>query len=229
MAVTQPALGQATTGTDQTQTTAARGGVERLVFPRSAVIIGATPRMPELITNALRGSGQVWGVHPTRREVLGLECYPSVSELPSTPELALLAVGHMRLTDAFEEASAAGVRAFIVPGLGTEAGAERGPLTLQLAGRARELGAAVLGPNCMGIANGNDRSFWIGTIPETFAPGRVSVVAQSGSVGEALLALGGRVGFRSVISSGAEAVCDAADFLAFLAADEETKVIGLFL
>ena len=226
VAVTQPALDQATTGTDQTPT---RGGVERLVLPRSAVIIGATPRMPELITNALGGSGELWGVHPTRREVLGLECYPSVSELPEVPELAVLAVGHQRLQDAFEEASAAGVRAFIVPGLGTEAGAEREPLALRLAQRARELGAAMLGPNCMGIANARGRSFWIGTIPETFAPGHVSVVVQSGSVGEALLALGGRVGFRSVVSSGAEAVRDAADFLAFLAADEESKVIGLFL
>jgi acetyltransferase len=207
----------------------ARAGTERLLFPASAVIVGATPRMPELIANARRGGALVWGVHPSRREVLGLDCQPTVADLPELPELAVLAVGHHRLESAFEEAAAAGVRAFVVPGLGTEAGAEGRALSAQLAARAAAIGAAMLGPNCMGIAIPERASFWIGTVPATFLPGRVSVLAQSGSVAEALLALGPRVGFRMVISSGAEAVCDAADFLARLAVDEQTRAIGLFL
>jgi acetate---CoA ligase (ADP-forming) len=209
--------------------TALREAIERLLFPASAVVVGATPRMPELIENAQRGGASVWGVHPTRGEVLGLTCYPSVGELPQAPELAVLAVGHQRLEGAFEEAAAAGIRAFLVPGLGTEAGAEGRPLTARLATRAREIGAAIVGPNCMGIAIPRRASFWIGTVPATFLPGHVSVIAQSGSVGEALVALGPRIGFRMVISSGAEAVCDAADFLAYLADDQDTRAIGLFL
>jgi acetyltransferase len=208
---------------------AAREGTERLLFPASAVIVGANPRLPELIENARRGGLSLRGVHPTRREVLGLDCYPTVAELPDVPELAVLAVGHTRLEAAFEEAAAAGVSAFVVPGLGTEAGADGRALTAKLAARAQSLGAAMLGPNCMGIAMPGRASLWIGTVPSTFVAGRVSVIAQSGSVGEALLALGPRVGFRMVVSSGAEVVCDAADFLFCLAADEETRAVGLFL
>ncbi len=203
--------------------------VERLLFPASAVIVGATPRMPGLIENARQGGRPVWGVHPTRREVLGLECLPSVADLPELPELAVLAVGHRRVLEAFEEAAAAGVRAFVVPGLGTESGAEGPAITAGLAARAHELGAAVLGPNCMGIALPGRQSFWIGAVSETSVSGHVSAVAHSGSIAEALLSLGGRVGFRMVVSSGAEAVRDAADYLSFLAGDRETRAIGLFL
>ena len=87
----------------------------------------------------------------------------------------------------------------------------------------------MLGPNCMGIAIPGGASCWLGTLPQTFSPGRVAVVTQSGSTGEALTALGPRIGFRCVISSGAEMVRDASDFCALLAADEETRVVGLFL
>ena len=41
--------------------------------------------------------------------------------------------------------------------------------------------------------------------------------------------LGGRIGLRCVVSSGAEAVTDAADFLAFFAEDPGTRAVGLFL
>jgi acetyltransferase len=52
---------------------------------------------------------------------------------------------------------------------------------------------------------------------------------QSGSIGEALLAMGPRVGFRCVVSSGGEMVRDVADFSAFFAEDEGTRAVGLFL
>jgi acyl-CoA synthetase (NDP forming) len=81
----------------------------------------------------------------------------------------------------------------------------------------------------MGVAAPEEASIWIGTVPETFRPGRVSVVSQSGSIAEALLGIGPRVGFRSVVSSGGESVSDAADFLGFFAEDEGTGAIGLFL
>jgi acyl-CoA synthetase (NDP forming) len=55
------------------------------------------------------------------------------------------------------------------------------------------------------------------------------VLCQSGSIADAFLSLGGRIGLRCVVSSGAEAVTDAADFLAFFAEDPSTRAVGLFL
>ncbi|HEX7298826.1 MAG TPA: acetate--CoA ligase family protein [Solirubrobacteraceae bacterium] len=206
-----------------------RDGIGALVFPRSAALVGATPRRPEIIEGALRSGLQVWGVHPARDEVLGLPCRPSVAALPERPDVAVLLVGHRRVEAAFEEAVAAGVRAVVIPGLGSEAGPEAAPIARQIAARAGALDVALLGPNCMGVAAPAAGSLWLGTLPHRFAAGHVSAISQSGSVAEALLALGGRVGFRAVVSVGGEMARDAADVLGFLADDPGTQAIGLFL
>ena len=94
---------------------------------------------------------------------------------------------------------------------------------------ACELGAELLGPNCMGFFGPAARPPGTGRPQDTTAPGHVAVVCQSGSIADAFLSLGGRIGLRCVVSSGAEAVTDAADYLAFFAHDPETRAIGLFL
>ena len=87
----------------------------------------------------------------------------------------------------------------------------------------------MLGPNCMGVATPHVPSPWIGGIPPSFLPGGVAGVVQSGSLGSVLVGMGPRTGFRTVISTGAEETVDIADVLAYLAADERTRVAGLFI
>jgi acetyltransferase len=212
--------------------TALRGGLRPLLEPRSLAIVGASDRggaHAAIAANAQRGGAVVWPVNPSRTEVLGLPCFAAVGDLPERPDVVLLAVGHQRVEAAFEDALDAGCRTFVLPGLGNEAGAEGPPTAAAIAARARDAGAAVLGSNCMGIAVPGGASCWIGSLPESFPTGHVAVVTQSGSIGEALTALGPRIGFRCVISSGAEIVRDAADYCALLAEDEATISVGLFL
>jgi acetyltransferase len=204
-------------------------GVRSLLFPRSLVVVGASPRNVEAVETVVRSGVPAWGVNPNRDEVGGLECFPTFADLPETPETALLLVNHERVEQAFEDAAAAGVRAFVVPGVGAEAGAAAAPTVARLAARARDLGASMVGPNCMGVVAPDGPMAWIGSPPETTAPGNVSVLCQSGSVADAFLSLGGRVGFRCIVSSGTEAVTDAADYLSFFAEDDGTGAVGLFL
>ena len=204
-------------------------GVRSLVFPGSIAVLGASPRNVAAVETVVASGVRAWGVNPNHDEVAGLRCYPSVAELPETPECAFLMVNHERVEDAFEEAAAAGVRAFVVPGVGAEAGTAAKPTTERLAARARELGAAMLGPNCMGVFAPGGPAAWNGQPQDTTAPGGVAVLCQSGSVADAFLSLGGRIGIRCVVSSGAEAVTDAADFLGFFAEDDGATAVGLFL
>ena len=209
---------------------AAGPDVRPLLFPRSAALIGVSERTaPEVIDNVTGKGISVVAVHPRETAIGQLERFAAIGEVASTPELAFLLVGHRRIEAAFDEALAAGVRAFIVPGLGNEAGAEGAAVARRIARRALEAGAVVVGPNCMGVAVPHAASFWIGTVPPSFLPGHVSALVQSGSIGEALVALGPRVGFRCVISSGGEHVTDVADYCRFFATDEATRAVGLFL
>ena len=203
--------------------------VRALIFPRSLAVVGASPRNVDAVETVVRSGVPAWGVNPNRSEVAGLECFPSFADLPEAPETALLLVNHERVEQAFEDAVAAGVRAFVVPGVGVEAGAAAAPTVARLAARAREVGAAMVGPNCMGVVVPDGPMAWIGRPPITTAPGHVAVLCQSGSVADAFLSLGGRVGFRCIVSSGSEAVTDAADYLSFFADDDGTEAVGLFL
>jgi acyl-CoA synthetase (NDP forming) len=203
--------------------------VGSLLFPASLAVVGASPRNVAAVETVVASGVPAWGVNPNRDEVAGLRCYPSMAELPETPECAFLMVNHERVEEAFEDAAAAGVRAFVVPGVGAEAGAAAKATTERLAARARELGAAMLGPNCMGVFAPGGPAAWNGRPQDTTAPGGVAVLCQSGSIADAFLSLGGRIGIRCVVSSGAEAVTDVADFLAFFADDPETTAVGLFL
>ena len=204
-------------------------GISSLLEPRSIAVVGASPRNVAAVETVVASGVRAWGVNPNRAEVAGLRCYPSVAELPEIPECAFLMVNHERVESAFEEAATAGVRAFVVPGVGAEAGAASHPTTERLARRVRELGVTMLGPNCMGVYVPGGAAAWNGRPQDTTASGHVAVLCQSGSIADAFLSLGGRIGLRCVVSSGAEAVTDAADFLAFFADDPRTRAVGLFL
>ena len=212
---------------------ALRGGIRPLLFPESVAVVGASDRTSHAaagLEQVLRGGVPTWFVNPSRPSVLGRECFPALTALPARPECAFLLVGHGHAEAAFEDVVAAGVRAVVLPGLGAEAGAAGREVAERIALLAAEHDIAVVGPNCMGVATPGGVSLWLGVHagPEAFAPGHVACVAHSGSIAEAFLAAGPRVGFRTVVSAGSELSRDLADLVAYLATDEKTKAIGLF-
>src|SRR5206468_9628972 len=95
--------------------------------------------------------------------------------------------------------------------------------------RVREAGIAMIGPNCMGVATPGYPSPWIGSLHPTFVAGPVATIAHSGSIGEILVSLGPRIGFRTVVSAGNETVTDVSDMVAYFAQDPDCRVVGLFL
>ncbi len=203
--------------------------VHPLLDPGSVAIIGASDRRADVVRTALRSGLRTWLVNPHRQHVLGEPCFPATADLPERPDVAMVIVGHRAIEKAVAEALDAGAAGLVIPGLGAEAGAGGAELSQRVASLAHERGVPVLGTNCMGFARPDGPSLWIGALSEAFVPGHVSVVSQSGSVAEALVAVGPRVGYRVVVSSGAEVLRDAADFVGHLARDERTLAVGLFL
>ena len=200
-----------------------------LFAPKRLVIVGASERRADLVRMATRNGETAYLVNPRRDEVLGQRCYTDVASLPETPDVALIAVGHALMEQAVRDAIAGGVEALVIPGAGAEAGAEGVAVTQRVAQLARANDVALLGTNCMGYAQPAGRSLWLGTLSSSLLAGHVSVLSQSGSVADALLSIGPRIGFRTVVSTGNESGLDAADFVNAFAADDGTRAIGLFL
>jgi acetyltransferase len=89
---------------------------------------------------------------------------------------------------------------------------------------------AIAGPNCMGvIAPGRAAGLYIGTIPEHLLAGRVAVISQSGSVIEALVNMGPRIGFSALVSSGTEVATSCGEYLEYFARDDATGAACVFL
>lgn len=213
-------------------TDALRTDFAPLLDIRRAAVVGASERGPgyTLLQNLSAHGGEVIGVHPTREEAAGHRCVPSIADVPFQPDIVAIALGPRTIVPALDEAIAAGHRVFTIPGLGAEAAGEEGDRArAEVRERLLAADAVCVGINCMGLAVPERPSPWMGTVCPGFREGGVAAIVGSGSIGEAVLALGPRVGFRDVVSIGAETSRDAADWLAFHAADERTRAIGLFL
>ena len=212
-----------------------RSAIDCLLAPRSVAIVGASPKsyVGRVVIENLRAlgfQGPVYPVNPRYDEVLGLPCYPSIEDVPETPEAVAAAVRIDLVPGVLRSAGARGVRAAIVPGGGySETGDAARVAQAEIAEVAPEFGMAVAGPNCMGVIAPGRAALYIGTIPEHLLTGTVAVVSQSGSVIEAMVNMGPRVGFSALVSSGTEVATSCGEYLAYFASDPATSAVCVFL
>jgi acyl-CoA synthetase (NDP forming) len=146
--------------------------------------------------------------------------------------MAVFCLGHRHVLDSFIAAAERGVRAAVIYDGGfAERGVEGQELQRKITDICRERGIALCGPNCMGVLNPIDRnSTYLQEIRDTAGiAGNVGIISQSGGVCLSLLTDVSRFGFSHIISSGNEAVVNAAEFLEYLIDDPHTAVIGCFL
>jgi acyl-CoA synthetase (NDP forming) len=68
--------------------------LDRLFFPKSVAVVGATPDPEKLggivLRNLFRLKGAVYPVNPRYGEILGLRSYPSVADLPGSVDLSVI-------------------------------------------------------------------------------------------------------------------------------------------
>ena len=207
-----------------------------LFAPRSVAVVGASPRswIAATVRDNLRAMGSETRCHfvnPKYDQVLGQVSYPSLTALPERPDIALVALNPLRAAMVTADAAAAGIPVVIIPGGGVvEGGAAAAAMQLEVAEIARQHGLALVGPNCMGVIDLTTNSAtYIGNVSPYLPRGGVAGIAQSGSVTDAFVHSGARVGFSRIISCGSEVVLDLCDYLAYCLDDPETSSIILFV
>lgn len=207
-----------------------------LLRPASVAVVGASARPESYGYKTLSNlidfgfAGPLYPINPRAEEIRGLRCYPSLEALPEVPDCLVVALPAEKALSALEEGARHGARAAVVFASGFaesgEAGRER---QRQLQRLAVETGMVVCGPNGLGFVNVRDRVAAYGApVPEGTRAGDVAVVSQSGSVCILFNSLE-RFGFTYLVSSGNQAVVDLADYVGFLAEDDETRVIACYI
>ncbi len=207
-----------------------------LFAPRSIAVVGASARggIARTIRDniaAIGGTTRCHFVNPRYDELYGQPCYPSLAALPEIPDTVVVAVNPLRAASVVADAAAAGVPAVIVPGGGVVEGGEAAArMQRDVQAIALRAGIALLGPNCMGLVDLTTNSAtYIGDVNPWLPRGGVTGIAQSGSVTDAFIHSGARIGFSRVIGCGSEVVLDVCDFLAYAIDDDQTNAVILFV
>jgi acyl-CoA synthetase (NDP forming) len=215
--------------------------LERLLAPRSVVVVGATDRpgsyAAQTLLNLQRAgfTGGLAGVHPRRGEILGVPCGPdlagALSILGGPADAVVIATTAVTVPDYLAEAGRLGCGGAVVFATGFAESGDRAAEQRLIAAAGR-YGLPVLGPNTSGLVSFRSRApLW--TDPVNLAPGAeddgIALITESGNAG--LLALAHRrgTGLHSVISVGNAAVVDAPTVLLNLARAEGLRAIALYL
>ncbi len=215
--------------------------IEKFFNPNSVAIVGASPK-PGKVGNVIlanfkkRFKGRIYPVNPKHEEIMGLRCYPSIKDLPETPDLVIIAIPAPKVPQVLRDAGEKGVKAtIIITGGFRETGTEEGKrLEEEILKISREYGIRILGPNCLGIYDN-----WSG-VDTFFLPdekmmrppkGKISFISQSGAFASALLDWMAyrNIGISRAISYGNKIDVDDVDLLDFLANDDKTGLIIMYL
>ena len=202
----------------------------RLLSPRSIAFVGGTIADMAIRRNLeLAYDGEIWPVHPDRSEVAGLKCYPSVSDLPSAPDAAFIAVRRELTIDIVQKLSDAGAGGCVCYAAGfAEMGDEGQKLQDKLVKAAGDM--PLVGPNCFGLVNYLDNcALW----PYLFGGKPVergsALISQSGNIAMNLTMNKRSVNFTHVIGAGNQAVLGQADYIDTLLQDDRVVAIGMYI
>ncbi|HYM35543.1 MAG TPA: CoA-binding protein, partial [Steroidobacteraceae bacterium] len=212
--------------------------LDAIFRPASVALIGASNRphsVGAVIADNLRlgeFEGPLLPVNPKHKSVAGILCYPDIASLPLTPDLAIICTPSQSVPGLIVELGARGTKAAIVVTAGfRESGNEIGRALQQaMLDAARPHLLRVVGPNCLGVLSTPAKlnASFAQTTPK---PGGVAFIAQSGAMVTTVLdwASGRGIGFSHLVSLGDMSDVDFGDMLDYLATDENTTAILLYI
>ncbi len=202
---------------------------------RSVAVVGASsdPRKFGYMTlsSIIHGGyeGRIYPINPKGGEILGLEGFKSLSELPEAPDVVVVVVPAKFVSGVLKEAGARGVKGGVILTAGfREAG--RMDLEAEIAAAAKEHGLRFVGPNVQGI-NYLPNKLCAMFFPVIKTKGPLAVISQSGTVTAALSewAADEGLGISAAVNLGNQVDLCEADYLDYFATDESTKAIAMYI
>ena len=204
--------------------------------PKSIAMVGAS-RHPSkwggMVLGRILGSefrGRVYAVNPRETKIAGLPVYADVNEIPDPVDLAIFTIPAAHMPAMMESCVKKEIRGGVMISADfAETGAEGRALQEETVKIARAGGLRFVGPNGNGIWTSAVR-LNASPLPNP-RPGALAFVSQSGMFGGAAIHASAYKGFglSKVISIGNQADLTAADYLEYLARDDDTRVIALYL
>ena len=210
--------------------------------PRSIAIIGASENpnkvggRPVHYLDKFGFKGKIFPINPSRPEVQGHKCYPSLKDLPEAPEMVIVAVAGDNAIGAVEDCAAHGVKVAVVMASGfgevdAVAGKAKERHMVEVAHKA---GMRIVGPNSQGLANfgtGAIASFSTMFMDMDRAEGHVAMLSQSGALSTVPVGFLRQkgIGVRHTHATGNDADITVGELAIAVAEDPEVKLLLLYL
>lgn len=211
--------------------------LQKLLRPRSVAMIGASADVTRIGGRALRHlreagfQGDIFPVNPGRSEVQGLKAWPTVAELPTAVDCAVLAVPTDAVLPTIEACAARGIGAAVIFSAGfAETGSDGVFLQEKVSAVARAAGMRLLGPNCLGLYNLHANTFlsFSGIFDDVKGrAGRLGLVSQSGGYAGEVVKSAQEVGldFGVWVTTGNEVDVGLGEALEFMADSKDVDVV----
>ncbi|MDS1272374.1 GNAT family N-acetyltransferase [Lipingzhangella sp. LS1_29] len=221
------------TATHEREGLADRASLDGLLRPSSVAVIGAGRRAGSVGRAVLHNigsggfTGSLYAVNPHASHIDNVPAFPSVTRLPETPDLAVVAVPAAAVLDVAWECAHRGVRGLVIITGGLDLKTQQALRTL-----CRTHDMRLVGPNCFGMGNTEEGIRLDATFGATHpVHGSAGVVVQSGGVGITVLDHLSRlgVGISSFVSLGDKVDVSGNDLLMWWDADEATRLGVLYL
>ncbi|MEJ2659515.1 MAG: CoA-binding protein [Desulfobacteraceae bacterium] len=160
--------------------------------PRSVAVIGATKTETKRGYQSIRTllaekyEGTIYPVNPKENSILGLRCYPRITEIEGPVDLALIATPAATVPGILGSCGAKGVAgAVVLAGGFRETGMKGQALEEDILAVARRNDIRIIGPNTSGMMNLVDHLNLVGIrdVPK----GDIALLSQSGNMALSLI------------------------------------------
>ena len=209
--------------------------------PAAVAVIGAS-REPRKFGHVIyknfiesEFAGKTYPINPKAENILGSKAYPTLLDVPSDVELAIIAIPAPIVPSAIDECLSKKVKAAVIISGGFREIGEKGEkLELEIKKKIEGSNLRIIGPNCIGVydpANHVDTLFLPRYRLRRPKLGEIAFISQSGAFGSAVLdwAASQDIGISKFISIGNKIDVDEVDLLNYLADDPLTKCITLYV
>lgn len=207
---------------------------------KSVALIGASPEVGKIGNSVMESlvkhdyKGKVYPVNAKGYpEIMGVKAYKNLMDIEDPVDVVIVTVDLKFVPDLLVECGKKNIHNMvIISGGGKELGGERAAIEKRVQDLSRELKVRIIGPNCIGIFNGENRldcAFQGHLRMLRPKQGNVSFLSQSGTVGIAFMETSDTFGLSKMISYGNRSDVDEADMIHYLAQDPSTNVIGLYV
>lgn len=207
---------------------------------KSVALIGASPEEGKIGNSVMESlvkhdyKGKVYPVNAKGYpEIMGVKAYKNLMDIEEPIDVVIVTVDLKFVPDLLVECGKKNIHNMVViSGGGKELGGERAAIEKRVQDLSRDLKVRIIGPNCIGIFNGENRldcAFQGHLRMLRPKQGNVSFLSQSGTVGIAFMETSDAFGLSKMISYGNRSDVDEADMIHYLAQDPSTNVIGLYV